>query len=89
MAADISPAETALPISTAAVTITEAEFIAEGGTVTETCPFMITYQDAVTGTFCDDAAPLTVTRTFSIADACNTTMCTQVFAIMDLSLIHI
>ncbi|GGG49895.1 HYR-like domain-containing protein [Bizionia arctica] len=57
---------TALAYSETEVTITEAEFLAEGGTFTENNVASITYQDSTSG-----SCPLLVTRTFTITNECD------------------
>jgi hypothetical protein len=68
---------TALAYSTTEVTITEAQFTAEGGTFSGT-PAVIKYQDSSTGT-----CPIVVTRTYTITNDCGTTNCSQTINIDD------
>ncbi|MFL0352444.1 SprB repeat-containing protein, partial [Xanthomarina sp. GH4-25] len=56
---------TSLPYSETDTAITEAEFLAEGGTFTEDNVTSITYQDNSSG-----SCPLIITRTFTIVDGC-------------------
>ncbi|MCB0651638.1 MAG: HYR domain-containing protein, partial [Saprospiraceae bacterium] len=69
-----------LPYSETAQTISEADFLADGGTINSGGTITnITYMDAVSGTF-----PFTVTRTFTVTDECpSTTTCEQTFIIDD------
>ena len=56
---------TALPFSSSTATITEAQFLAEGGTFTEDNVDSITYIDVATG-----SCPIKVSRTYTITDIC-------------------
>uniref|UniRef100_UPI003A912391 hypothetical protein n=1 Tax=Bizionia sp. TaxID=1954480 RepID=UPI003A912391 len=56
---------TALAFSETEVTITEAEYLAEGGTFLEDNVASITYQDIATG-----SCPITIKRNFTITDNC-------------------
>ncbi|MAL23291.1 SprB repeat-containing protein, partial [Xanthomarina sp.] len=70
---------TALAYSETEVIITEAEFLAEGGTYTEDNVAEITYQDSASGT-----CPITVTRTFTITDTCGlSASATQTITVQD------
>ncbi|MGY0392317.1 HYR-like domain-containing protein [Bizionia sp. KMM 8389] len=59
---------TSLDFNETITTITEAQFLAEGGTFTEDNVASITYQDVVSG-----SCSIVVTRTFTITDNCNAT----------------
>ncbi|RXJ51353.1 HYR-like domain-containing protein [Gelidibacter gilvus] len=59
---------TSLPYSEAIVTISNAEFLAEGGTFVGDNISSVTYSDASTGT-----CPLVVTRTYTVTDGCDQT----------------
>jgi hypothetical protein len=63
------------------VTISASQYFAEGGSATDNCTDpVITYQDALSTTTC----PLTITRTFTITDACgNETTETQLIYVDD------
>ncbi|MCX7549417.1 SprB repeat-containing protein, partial [Xanthomarina sp. F2636L] len=70
---------TALSYNETITTITEAEFLAEGGTFTEDNVASITYQDSSSG-----SCPLIVTRTYIITDDCSlTASATQIITIQD------
>src|SRR5690606_13883795 len=70
---------TSLAYSETEIIITEAEFLAEGGTYTEDNVASITYQDNASGT-----CPITVTRTFTITDDCGLSASnTQTITIQD------
>ncbi|WP_417201338.1 hypothetical protein, partial [Bizionia sp.] len=56
---------TALAFSETEVTITEAEYLADGGTFLEDNVASITYQDIATG-----SCPITIKRNFTITDNC-------------------
>ncbi|TYB73160.1 SprB repeat-containing protein, partial [Bizionia myxarmorum] len=77
-ATDISVgSETALDFNIAITTITEAQFLAEGGTFTANAVASITYQDKSLGT-----CPVGVVRTYTITDDCDqTATATQTFTI--------
>ncbi|MCX7547989.1 SprB repeat-containing protein, partial [Xanthomarina sp. F1114] len=59
---------TSLPYNENIITITEAEFLAEGGTITDDNVVSVSYQDSSSG-----SCPLVVTRTFTVTDACDAT----------------
>src|SRR5690554_6873319 len=59
---------TSLPYNETITTITEAEFLAEGGTFADDNIASITYQDSSA-----DSCPILVTRTYTITDDCGLT----------------
>ena len=71
---------TGLPYSANTLSISVAQFNAEGGTITDDCTIAsVTYFDSQSGT-----CPIIVLRTFTVVDGCgNTTVCTQTFTIND------
>ncbi|TPV31557.1 hypothetical protein FJ651_15335, partial [Paucihalobacter ruber] len=70
---------TVLPFNTIETTITEAQFLAEGGEFTSDNNVTFTYIDVQTGT-----CPITITRTFTITDECDATATAeQIFTIQD------
>ena len=72
---------TALAYSETSVTVTEAEFIAEGGDASDNCggALVYSYVDVSTG-----ACPIAVTRTWTVTDACgNFITCDQSIEIDD------
>ncbi len=79
--ADVQPTSS-LAFSTTSAIITQAQFIAEGGSITTSSNITsISYQDVATGV---GVHPIVVTRTFTVVDDCpNTKTVTQTFTIED------
>lgn len=78
-ASDVTSASS-LAFSTTSVTISEADFTGEGGTISPMgSTNSITYIDVASG-----SNPITVTRTFTISSGCNSSEdCVQTFTIQD------
>ena len=68
-----------LAYSETSVALTDEQFTAEGGIITEACDYTIAYIDTMSGT-----CPITVTRTFTVTDAClNTGTLVQTITVGD------
>jgi len=83
---DVTAASTGLDYASVETPVSNAEYIALGGTINDLCGFLhITYIDAITPDVCP-AAMLYVTRTFIVTDECdNSDTCEQIIEVYDLS----
>jgi len=85
LASDLTAALAGFAFSETAVSITTADFIAAGGTVSDNCGVAaIEYIDVVVDSSCPN--PLTVERTFTVLDDCDlTATCVQILSIEDIT----